>query len=64
VFFYESKAYLETGNFSDRLAGNAPLLVDRYDGELRVTGTARPLAEYLSTYESSLPATRLGPAIE
>ena len=60
IFFYNSKAYLEGGDFSDVLAGNAPLLVDRVDGELRVTGTARPLEEYLAAYEALLPPARLG----
>jgi len=60
IFFYQSRTYVETGNFSDILAGNAPLIVDRFDGELRVTGTARPVEEYLAAYESTLPPARLG----
>lgn len=59
IFFYQSKAFLETGNFSDVLAGNSPLIVDRCDGELRITGTARPINDYLAAYEAALPSDRL-----
>ena len=58
-FFYQSLAYLASGNFRDMLAGNAPIIVDRFDGEIRVTGTGRPVSEYLELYESSLPKARL-----
>lgn len=59
VFFYESKAFLATQKFSDRLLGNAPLLIDKIDGELRVLGTAQPVEVYLSEYEKTIPETRL-----
>lgn len=48
VFFYESKEYLETGDFSHRLAGNAPLVVSKRDGHVYVTWTASPVEEYLA----------------
>lgn len=51
VFFY--------GGRRETLAGNAPIIVDRDSGELRVTGTAKPIAIYLAEYEASLPPTRL-----
>jgi hypothetical protein len=47
VFFYQSKEYLETGNLSDCLVGNAPLVVSRHDGHVYVTGTASPVEQYL-----------------
>ena len=47
VFFYDSKEYAETGDFLHAIAGNAPVVVLR-DGTVRETGTARPLADYLS----------------
>lgn len=59
IVFYQSRALLEAGNFSDVLAGNSPLIVDRFDGKLRVTGTARPIDEYLAAYEATLPPARL-----
>ena len=48
VFFYQSARYLETGAFSDQLAGNSPLVVFRDSGEVRSTGTAYPLDHYLA----------------
>jgi hypothetical protein len=59
VFFYNSREYLETGNPRSCYAGNAPFIVDRIDGELRVTGTAEPLEVYLAAYEATLPPGRL-----
>ena len=53
VFFYQSKRYLESGEFEFCLAGNAPLIVDRRTGEVHVTGTARPIETYIAAYESS-----------
>jgi hypothetical protein len=47
VFFYRAK--------EGKLAGNAPLIVDRVNGELRVTGTAKPLDAYLKEYEARIP---------
>lgn len=59
VFFYQSRAYLASGQPRDMVAGNAPVLVDRVDGEIRVTGTAQPLETYLKRYEASLPPARM-----
>ncbi|KRR17402.1 hypothetical protein CQ14_31425 [Bradyrhizobium lablabi] len=30
VFFYNSREFVETGDFRDALAGNGPILVDRH----------------------------------
>lgn len=54
-FCYQSMEYLDTGNLSAQLAGNAPFLVDRHSGELHVLGTAKPLAEYLHDYTKKNP---------
>jgi hypothetical protein len=51
VFFYNSKDYLETGDFRSMLVGNAPLIVDKNDGSLHETGTAKPVSDYISDYE-------------
>jgi hypothetical protein len=60
VFFYETKAFLEDpSNFEAAALGNAPITVDRIDGEIRVTGTAPPLETHIARYESTLPAARL-----
>lgn len=50
-FCFESKAFLETGDFSTQLAGNAPFIIDKDSGELHVFGTAFPLEKYLQDYE-------------
>jgi hypothetical protein len=47
VFFYNSRAYLESGSIGDALAGNGPLAVDRENGELRVLPADRPWEETL-----------------
>jgi hypothetical protein len=54
VFFYQSVEYLETGNPSDQLAGNAPYIVNRHTGELVATGTAWPIEKYIEDYETRL----------
>ncbi len=53
VFFYQSVDYLESGGFTDRLAGNAPVIVDRRDGSLHVTGTGHPVEWYVKKYQRS-----------
>ncbi len=61
VFFYTSKLYMETGDFSHALAGNAPLIVDRDAGTVHVTGTAHPIEHYMNQYRglnASLPLIR------
>lgn len=51
VFFYNSKEYIETGDFTHCLAGNAPLFVSKRDGAVYVTGTARPIEQYIEEIE-------------
>ena len=59
VFFYQSSEFLRSRKAEHQLAGNSPILIDRINGELRVFGTARPIADYLEEYESSIPQSRL-----
>jgi len=59
VFFYQGREYLESKDSMRMLGGNAPLIFNRVDGEIRVTGTAYPLSEYLASYESGLPPGQL-----
>ena len=59
IFFYQSKEFLDTGNCSALLVGNAPVIVNRITCELRVTGTAEPLEHYLAEYEKTLPPVSL-----
>jgi hypothetical protein len=54
LFAFSAKEYLETGDVRYALAGNAPLIVDRQDGQLYVTGTAHPVDHYLSEYRNGV----------
>jgi hypothetical protein len=54
VFFYQSKRFLETNDWSSMLAGNAPVIVDKLSGKRFTTGTAHPIGYYLNIYENSL----------
>jgi immunity protein 35 of polymorphic toxin system len=60
VFFWESKAALrDPGRVSARLAGNAPFVVFRDSLELKVLGTAFPVAHFLEELERHLPEAAL-----
>lgn len=50
LYFYDGSKHAETGDVGYALVGNAPLIVDRNDGKLYVTGTAHPLEHYLELY--------------
>ena len=52
VFFYNSKKFLESGSFRDQLAGNAPFIINKYNGELYVMGTAYEVEHYIEEYEN------------
>ena len=54
VFFYQSQRYIDTDDISERLAGNAPFIVNRITGEALVTGTAHPIEHYIAEYEANL----------
>ena len=54
VFFYQNKKYLESGDFRDMVGGNASYIVNKYTGELIVTGTAHEIEYYIEEYESTL----------
>lgn len=51
VFFWQSRRNLEASDFSDVLAGNAPLLISRKDGMLHETGTAYPVEYYIENFK-------------
>ncbi|MGY0233317.1 YrhB domain-containing protein [Longispora urticae] len=54
VFNWESVAYLRSGDWRDQLVGNAPFLVDKRNGELLGTGTARSVEFYVAAHEAEL----------
>lgn len=43
VLYYQSRAYVESGNISDALAGNGPCVISKKTGRCIVLGTALPL---------------------
>ena len=54
VFFYQTKVYVESGDFRDMLSGNAPIIVNRSTGGVTITGTAHDIQHYINEYEQSL----------
>lgn len=54
VFFYQSKAFIDSGDFRDMLGGNAPLIVNRSSGKIIETGTAYEIEHYIKEYEANL----------
>jgi hypothetical protein len=50
VFLFDSKVYVETGNNSSRLAGNSPLIFDKLDGKIYITGASDTLDSYIEQY--------------
>jgi len=54
VFFYNSKRYVETGEFRYRLAGNGPIIVNKHNGSVKFFGTNKPPQELVEEYEQKL----------
>jgi hypothetical protein len=54
VYFYDGSLHVQTGNVLDAIAGNAPLIVDRSDGKLYITGTAQPVEFYLQEFRRGI----------
>ena len=54
VFFYNTKEFVDSGDPVLGLVGNAPLIVDRTDGQLYVSGTAHPLEHYIEEYRKGI----------
>ncbi len=53
VFFYNSKKGIETGHFTELLYGNAPLIVDRENGDMHETGTVCSIEIYIEAYQKA-----------
>ena len=56
IFFYQSIKYIKSGDFRDMLAGNAPYIINKHNGEIIVTGTTHDLDFYIEEYEKNLEA--------
>lgn len=59
VFFYQSRAFIDSGDVGKMLAGNAPIIVDRDTAELHITGTAHPITHYIRDYVEKKRAREL-----
>jgi len=53
VFFYQSRAYVDTKDPLRGLVGNAPVIISKSDGSLHVTGTAEPVETYIENFKRS-----------
>jgi hypothetical protein len=51
IIFYNSKAYLDTGDIGSMRAGNAPFIVENNEGRLHETGTESPVEAYIDAFE-------------
>lgn len=51
AYFYQTTDYLRTGDAQQALAGNGPILVNRFTGAVGMAGTALPIEEYLREFE-------------
>lgn len=49
-FFYQTTNLVEIAGIMVGLGGNAPIIVDRRDGSVHVTGTAYPHEKYIQDY--------------
>jgi immunity protein 35 of polymorphic toxin system len=54
VYFYDSSKHVESGDLRYALVGNAPLIVDKTDGKLYITGTAHPIEYYLDLHRKGV----------
>lgn len=52
VFFYQSRRCVDSGEHRFSLMGNGPIIVNRHDGTVHQTGSARPAGHYIDEYEA------------
>jgi hypothetical protein len=50
VFFYQSEMFVRTGDEDSLVGGNAPILIDKYDGSVHLTGTSKSIEDYIEEY--------------
>lgn len=50
VFFYQTKEFIETRDRMKALIGNAPIIINKKTGEIKVTGTAHHINRYIIEY--------------
>lgn len=52
AFFYQTSDYLRTGDATQALAGNGPILVSKLTGTVEVAGTALPVEASIRDFET------------
>src|ERR1700693_3296631 len=50
IVIWDLQRNLEATNIGDKVPGCAPILVDRSDGSVHFTGTAKDIEEYIERY--------------
>ena len=60
AFFYQTAEYLRTGDATQALAGNGPILVSKLTGTVEVAGTALPVEAVVHDFESSAAKSASG----
>ena len=60
VFFFASRRWRETGEPALRSEGEGPLIVNRFDGQVHVTGTGRPSEYFVTRYDTEFRRNRDG----
>ena len=51
TYYWNSVAYVETGDDLQGIIGNAPIVIDRKDGSIVPTGTGESVEYYIRRYE-------------
>lgn len=51
IFFYQSRKYLETGDYRYQLAGNGPVAFEKASGEHHHLGSASPPHDRIREFE-------------
>jgi len=52
VFFYQSKQYIETGNFKDMVVGHGPVIICKETGKVFHLGSAHTTEHYVNAFEA------------
>ena len=52
VFFYQSEEFVRFGKLEKMIGGNAPILVDKFDGTIYLTGTRKDIHEYVEIFST------------
>lgn len=51
AFFYQTPDYLRTGNATQALAGNGPILVSKLTGKVEIAGTTLPIEASIRDFD-------------